>query len=148
MYPEDRVLVGVITRRRDLRLVLEQHWYRIPQVQMPRGMDAEYIAFFTGSRLQPDPTSGIHLYAPMTGLELAYRRDLLPDEPDHSRADAIYYRVALGNIETRTPPITNPSRRSISFIHTTWDRFAAAVTIDDLYSRDERFVDRVFHALH
>ena len=50
-WPEDRVLVAAITRRRDLRLAREAGWYRIPFGRMPQGIPAEYIAFFTGARV-------------------------------------------------------------------------------------------------
>ena len=41
----------------------------------------------------------------------------------------------------------NVSKRSVSFIYTTWDRFVAAREIADLYSKNDYFVDRIFHAL-
>ena len=43
-YPDDRVLVGVIKRKTDLMIAKNEHWYRIPKAQMPRGVDVEYIA--------------------------------------------------------------------------------------------------------
>lgn len=146
MYPEDRVLVGVINRRRDLRLAQEQGWYRIPRARAPRSIDAEYIAFYL-SRAFEDKNGGIHYYARRTGHELALRRDLLPDEVDHSRAENIYYKMQLGPLIAKQPPILNPLRRPISFIYTTWDRFAAAATIADLYSKADWYVERVYHAL-
>ena len=82
----------------------------------------------------------------MRGLELVYRKDLIPD-PKHPRANNVYYRVALGDLEAKTPPITNPTRRPISFIYTTWDRFYQAHTVADLYSTDDFFVDRIYYAL-
>jgi len=145
MYPEDRVLVTVINRRRDFVAARDEHWYRIPQVRMPGGVHVDYLGFFlsgTGKR-----AGGVYWYAEQRGLELAYRRDLLPDEADHPRAGEIYYRVALGELVEKSPPILNSTRRAISFIYTTWDRFINARTVSDLYSRSDYFVDRVFYAL-
>ena len=143
MYPEDRVLVGVIKSQRDLRLARAAGWYRIPLAQMPGGINAEYIAFFLSGAVFRELSGSIVYYARRTGVELAYRRDLLPDQPHHPRANQVYYRVALGQLQTKTPPVTNPTKRPVVFIHTTWDRFTAAVHIADLYSQSDRFVARL-----
>lgn len=146
MYPEDRVLVGVINRKRDLEYARDHHWYRIPQERMPRGVYAEYLAFYL-SRAFKEKNGGIVYYAPRKGLELAYRRDLLPEEAHHPNADNVYYRVALGELVEKIPPILNPTKRPISFIYTTWDRFVHAREIRDLYSQNDYYVDRIYHAL-
>ncbi|MCB9453597.1 MAG: hypothetical protein H6672_19370 [Anaerolineaceae bacterium] len=146
MFPEDRVLVGVINRKRDLAYARDAHWYRIPQARMSGGVHTEYVAFFL-SRAFKDKNGGIHYYARRAGVELVYRRDLLPEETDHPRAQDTYYKVQLGALVEKTPPILNPSRRSVSFIYTTWDRFVHARQIGDLYSQADYFVDRIYHAL-
>ncbi len=146
MFPEDRVLVGVIQTKRDLAFARDDHWYRIPQAQMPRGVTTEYLAFFLSGKVFGEQSKAIQYYAPMRGLELVYRKDLIPDAT-HPRANHVYYRVALGDLEAKTPPITNPTRRPISFIYTTWDRFYQAHTVSDLYSTDDFFVDRIYYAL-
>jgi len=147
MLPEDSVLVGVINRTRDLVYAQDQHWYRIPQERMPRGITADYMAFFL-SRQFGQRNGAIHFYAELKGLELQYRRDLLPNEPDHPRADARYYRLALSDLHYKEPPVVNDTKRTITFIYTTWDRFVHARTIANLYSDSDRFVDRLFYALH
>lgn len=146
MYPEDRVLVGVVNRKRDLDTVRYDHWYRVPQRRAPNGIHAEYVAFFL-SRAFGSLNGGIHYYARRTGVELVRRRDLLPEEASHSRADDVYYKLQLGELRRKDPAVTNPTKRAIAFIHTTWDRFEAAREIADLYSDADHFVDRVFHAL-
>jgi len=146
MYPEDRVLVGVINRKKDLRRTLSEHWYRIPRDRAPHGIDAEYVAFYLSTGLK-EKNGGIHYYARRTGYELVRRRDLLPDEPKHPRADALYYKLELGEIHEKIPPILNPTARAIGFLFTTWDRFVKAATIADLYSKADWFVERVVHVL-
>lgn len=147
MYPDDRVLVGVINRKRDLIHLRTQHWYRIPQGRMRRGVHAEYLAFFLSGAVFKEQSSAVHYYARQTGLELAYRRDLLPKEAEHPRANEVYYKVQLGELKQKIPPIANPTRRPVSFIYTTWDRFIHAQQIRDLYSDADYFVDRIYHAL-
>lgn len=147
MYPEDRVLVGVMPNPRDLEIARDQHWYRLPHKQLPRGIYAEYIAFYFTRSFGPDLRWAIHYYARRTGHELVRRSELLPDEPDHPHAGHWYYKIQLGPLKQRQPPIVSLRWRRITFIHTTWDRFVAAEEINDLYSTDDRFVDRVYHAL-
>jgi hypothetical protein len=146
MFPEDRVLVGVINRVRDLRYARDEHWYRIPIEQMPNGVNAEYLAFYL-SRAFRDRNGGVYYFARNRGIELVRRADLLPNEPAHKHADRLYYRVALGDLQPKDPPVLNPSRRPIAFIYTTWDRFVLANQIRDLYSDADYYVDRVYYAL-
>lgn len=146
MYADDRVLVGVLRRRKDFEIARRQHWYRIPQSQMPRGIHAEYIAFFLSGRLVRQRRGRIAYFARITGLELVRRRDLLPDE--ERNADALYYKVQFRQLIPKDPPIRNVSKRAraVSFVHTTWDRFVSADTIPDLYSLADHFTDRIHPA--
>ena len=145
MYADDRVLVGVLNRKKDFEIARQQNWYRIPHRQLPRGLNAEYIAFFLSGKPFRDQSGTIAYFARITGLELARRRDLLPGEAQ--RADGIYYKVQFRDLVQKDPPIENYPVRSISFIRTTWDRFICADSIGDLYSASEFYVDRVYHAL-
>lgn len=147
MYAEDRVLVGVINRKKDLDQARFGHWYRIPHGRAAKGIHAEYMAFFL-SRSFGSENGAIRFYARRTGHELTRRRDLLPDEPQHKRANNLYYKIQLGELREKVPPVLNPTRRPVVFIHTTWDRFMAAEQISDLYSTADHFVDRVYYALH
>ena len=146
MHPEDRVLVAVMNRPSDFDIARTQRWYRIPAEKAGRGAHFEYIAFYFTAAFAEEKWS-IHYYARQLGHELAERRDLLPDEPDHSRASLPYYKVQLGPLLRRVPPIASLRWRRISFIHTTWDRFEAAQEINDLFAECEEFVDRLYHAL-
>ncbi len=146
MYPEDRVLVGVINRQCDLEKAQSEHWYRVPQNQALKGIHAEYIALFLSDGFV-ELNGGIHYYARRTGIELVRRRDLLPDEARHPRADNLYHKLQLGELHPKTPPVLNQPPRRFAFIYTTWDRFSEARVIADLYSDADRFVDRVFHVL-
>lgn len=146
MHPEDRVLVGVISRKKDFAMARDHRWYRIPQGKAEKGIYAEYMAFFF-SRAFGELNSAIHYYARRTGVELLTRRELLPDEANHPRADDVYYKIQLGELKAKAPPIKNAKKRRFSFIYTTWDRFIHATDLVDLYSEADYLVDRVYHAL-
>ncbi|MGF1506379.1 MAG: hypothetical protein ACFB51_14795 [Anaerolineae bacterium] len=136
MYPDDRVLVGVMPNPDDLTRAMQQHWYRVPVEKAPKGIHAEYIAFYFTRHFPEDLRWGIHYYARRTGHELARRVELLPDEPDHPRAQQMYFKVQLGTLKRKSPPIVSQTWRRITFIHTTWDRFVAARVVSDLFSTD------------
>jgi hypothetical protein len=147
MYPEDRVLIGVVNRKRDLKIAQEMGWYRIPQERMPHGVYHEYIGLFLSKRAFKQDGGVVGYFARKSGYELAYRRDLLPKEANHKQADNPYYKVTFDTLQEKVPPIVNDTGRRFAFIHTTWDRFVHAQTIGDLYSRADYLVDRVYHVL-
>lgn len=147
-YPEESVMVGIIKREGDVERLLDERWYRIPCASLVREPRSDYLAFYlSGYPGRKRNTPGIYYYARNRGYELAYRRDLLPDEVDNPRANDVYYKVQLGPIIERKPPITNPGKRVITFIWTTYDRFVHARVVNDLYSKNDYFVDRIYHAL-
>ncbi len=146
MHPEDRVLVAVMNRPRDFEIARDQGWYRLPAGKASRGVHFEYVAFyFTGAF--GERGWAVHHYARRLGHELATRRELLPDEADHPRANEHYYKLQLGPLQRRDPPIVSLRWRRVTFIHTTWDRFEAAEEINDLFAEGGEFVDRLYHAL-
>ena len=146
MHPEDRVLVAVMNRPKDFEIAQREGWYRLPENKATGGAFFEYVAFYFTSAFAEGKWA-IHYYARRLGHELVARRELLPDEPDHPRAGERYYKLQLGPLQRREPPILSLRWRRISFIHTTWDRFEAAEEINDLFAEGDRFVDRLYHAL-
>lgn len=147
MEADDRVLVGVVKTKRDLNILREQQWYRIPKGQAVSGVDADYLAFFLTARVAADE-AGVYHYAARRGQELARRKDLLPSNKSHPRDEHLYYKIQLGTILNREPPIVNkPRPYRFAFIYTTGDRFMHAQHIRDLYSTADYFVDRIFHVL-
>lgn len=146
MYPEDRVLVAVVNRPKDFEIARDEGWYRLPERQVLRDACFEYVAFYFTAPFG-DLRWAVHYYARCLGHELARRRDLLPGEPDHPRAERLYYKLQLGPLIRREPPIPSRRWRRVTFIHTTWDRFVAAKELNDLYAEGDEFVDRVYHAL-
>lgn len=147
MYPEDRVLVGVMPDPGDLSIAREQHWYRIPMKHAPQGIHAEYIAFYLTQSFGPELRWAIHYYARRTGHELVRRIDLFPDQPDHPRARDMYYKLQLGPLREKHPPVVSTQWRRITFIQTTWDRFVSAAEMKDLLSADNAFVKRIYRRL-
>jgi hypothetical protein len=129
----DRVLVGVMTQPRDFEIARDEGWYRIPVRHAPDcTTDAAVLALYFTAAFQQQKWA-IHWYAEVRGHELVLRRHLFPDATDHPRADQQYYKLQIGPLIQRIPPIPSRRWRRITFIASTWDRFTAAEEINDLY---------------
>jgi hypothetical protein len=146
VYPEDRVLVAYVPDPADFALVREEGWYRIPQPSAPKGLHAEYLAFYFGRRFGTQKWA-IHYYAERLGHELTTRRLLFPEQAEHPRADHFYYKLQLGPLQQLAQPIVSLRWRRITFIHTTWDRFQDAREINDLFIEGGEYVDRLYATL-
>jgi hypothetical protein len=145
-YPEDPVLVAYMPDPDDFRLAQDEGWYRIPQKHSPKGLHAEYIAFYFGQRFG-DLKWAIHYYARRQGHELTTRALLFPSQPDHPRADDFYYKVQLGPLIKLERPIISLRWRRVTFVHTTWDRFQDATELNDLFIEGAEYVDRLYITL-
>jgi len=133
---EALVLVAVLTRPRDLAIAREQGWYRIPVKRAPRRVAADYLAFYQ-TQAFGDEAYAVTYYAPVRRFHIARRAELLPDEPNHPRADEAYYQIEIGSLQQLPRPIPSRRLRRISFIPTTLKRLLAAEEINDLWWRDE-----------
>ncbi len=146
MYPEDRVLIAYLPEPADFEIIKRESWYRIPEKHAPKGLHAEYFAFYFGSKFAQKKWA-IHFYAQQKGYELVRRIDLFPEDESHPRAQEYYYKVALGRLEKLDQPILSLRWRRITFMHTTWDRFLDAREISDLFVVGGGYVDRIYSAL-
>ncbi len=138
MEPDDdaRVLVGVITRQRDLHLVRDQHWYRIPLAHLPTHLTADYLALYQTGVFGPERWS-VRYYAPVLRYRLATRRELLPDEASHPRAEERYYCLELGPLAELPLPVVAARLRRITFIATTFGQLRRARDVRELWHPDE-----------
>jgi len=81
----------------------------------------------------------VRWYAQVRGHELVTRRDLLPQEADHPRADQRYYKLQLGKLVELPHPIPSHSLRRITFILTNGKRLNEAWEINDLCTSQYHF---------
>lgn len=133
IYPDDRVLVAIMNNLEDWRRVQEEHWYRIPVKHAPPVVPhVDWLAFYQTQAFNNDKWA-IHYYAKVEGHELVTRRELFPDQPNHKRAGDWYYKLQLGPLQHKLPPIVATDWRRVAFIFTTGDRFEAATEMNDLF---------------
>ena len=134
------VLVAVVNNQADLRRAASEGWYRIPQRRAPRRIGADYLAFYqTGAFKGESEARAISYYAAIRRYQLLSRTDLLPDEPDHARAEEYYYRIEIGPLLRLAKPVPATTFRRLTFIHTTLERLLNAQDVTDLKLSEEPF---------
>jgi hypothetical protein len=123
---------------RDLEIARLLGWYRIPLRSAPKVIAVDYLAFYQTAAFGEDKWR-IQYLAQVKGHELATRRELLRDEPNHPHASQEYYKVQLGRLFTLPEPIVADKWRRITFLYTTGEYLSKAQTINDLIVQsDER----------
>lgn len=129
--PSALVLVAVINQPRDMEIARLLGWYRIPLGRAPKVVAVDYLAFYQTAAFG-DEKWRIQTIAPLLGHELTTRAELLRDEADHPRAQATYYKLQLGPLQTLPRPILAKNWRRITFLYTTGEYLLNAETINDL----------------
>jgi hypothetical protein len=132
--PEDtaRVLVAVVTRPRDLAIAREEGWYRVPLAHLPRQLAADYLALYQTAAFGVERWAVRH-YAPIRRYRLALRRELLPEEAAHPRANERYYRIEIGPLWALERPIPARRIRRVVFIATTFGQLRLARDVRELF---------------
>jgi hypothetical protein len=126
------VLVAVMNNRRDFDIARNEGWYRIPYERAPARVGADYLALYQ-TKVFARERWAINYYAPITRYRVVTRSRLLPDEPDHPRADALYYKIEIGKLRPLANPIPSRRLRRITFIPTTLRLLLEAEEINDLW---------------
>ncbi len=130
---ETPALVGIVTRKKDWQSIFEQHWYRIPVRTAPEGLDkVRFLAFYQTKPFGVEKWA-VNYYAEVKSVRQVRRVELLPDEPNHARADQTYYKLELGEVRPLPHPIPSRCWRRIVFIPTTLERLHRAQEINDLF---------------
>lgn len=144
--PDDgaAVLVAVVSSRRDLALAREAGWYRLPLARAPRRLAADYLAFYQTAAFGPGERWSVRYYAPVLRYALLTRRELLPGEPDHPRADERYYRLDLGPFAELPLPVPAARLRRVSFIATSYGRLRTARDVRELFAADPPPPDEIW----
>jgi hypothetical protein len=126
------VLVVVMNNRRDFDIARNEGWYRIPYERAPARVGADYLALYQ-TKVFGRERWAINYYAPITRYRVVTRHSLLPDEPGHPRADALYYKIEIGQLRPLAKPIPSRRLRRITFIPTTLRLLLEAEEINDLW---------------
>ena len=132
-YEHDaRVLVCVVNRPADLERVRSAGWYRIPFARAPQQLAFEYLAFYQTAAF-PTERWSIRRLARVMAVGLHYRVEVLPDEPQHPRAQQLYYCFSLGPLKELRSPLPSRRLRRVSFIATTLGQLLRAADVTELW---------------
>lgn len=113
----------------------------------PPRVGADYLAFYqTGAFGEQPEARTITFYAPTRRYQLVTRREMLPDEADHPRADDYYFQIQLGPFQRLESPVPSSTFQRVTFIHTTFDRLVHAQDVRDLFLPEDPF-QKLWHAL-
>jgi len=131
-----QVLVAIMNNLLDFNLAQEKHWYRIPVRSTRRRLrerwPPRWLAFYQTKVFGPERWA-VNYYAPVRRIRVVRRRELLPDDPSHPRANEMYHKVEIGRLQRLPRPIVSRRWRRFVFIPTTWEKFISAVEINDLF---------------
>ncbi|UCC65130.1 MAG: hypothetical protein JSV36_08905 [Anaerolineae bacterium] len=130
---EPRVLVAVMNDPRALEIARRAGWYRIPVKRAPPRVGADYLAFYQTGAFGSAERWAVNYYAPIRRYRIVRRRDLLPEEADHPRANDEYYKIEIGPLEPLPHSIPSRRLRRITFIPTTLRQLLGAEEINDLW---------------
>jgi very-short-patch-repair endonuclease len=128
---EKTVLVAVLKNLRDRRILTEEKWYRIPCAFLPKH-PFSYIAFYQPATFGKNGKQ-IEYFAPVIGRETVRRIDLLPEEQNHPRANELYVKFSVGELQKLQKPVRNIVPRRISFGFTSLVALTSARDILQLY---------------
>ncbi len=128
---DNAVLVGVLKNKNDLRILLLDHWYRIPVAFIPT-RQFKYIAFYQPAIFGRNGKRILY-YARVAKREKAKRIYLLPKETNHPRAHDDYIKITFRQIKKLSRPIKNIIPRRVSFGFTSLEKLLSAKDILELY---------------
>lgn len=146
-YPPPDALVAILNSQRDLERARDEGWYRVPAVKAPATLkdgSIRTLALYLPKEFGADAFHVVYA-APVLGTSTQPRRELLPEEPQHPRADQPYLRVALGAVSRLQRPIPSQRLRRLVFITTTHAKLRRAQEINDLF-HESPLEDRVWDA--
>lgn len=130
------VLIAILNNPKDFRILCEQAWYRIPTGSVEKWLKhrwpPRWLAFYQTKAFR-DEAYSVRYYAGIRDIREVHRRELFPDEPPSPKQNKTYYQLRLEPLKTLPQPIFSRRWRRIVFICSTWEKFKAAVEINDLY---------------
>lgn len=137
MNPDDLLLIALLPKPVDLDRA-RAGWYRVPLRHAPPTLgQAKALAFYQPASFG-DERWQVAWWGQVRARETLRRRELLPDEPDHPRADERYVRLWLAPLEPVVPPKRSVKGRRLLFLPVHWGVFQAAPTLDALVETGPR----------
>ena len=134
--PPNTALVAVVPSRRDWDMVRTLGWYRIPVHAAPamvKDGSITHLAFYFPSEFGEEKQS-IRWYAPVEGITVKTRAELMPLEARHHNADRDYFVLACPELRQLPNPIYSRKPRRLLFVPTTLPKLLTAPEINFLFN--------------
>lgn len=140
------LLVALLPKISALEILKNGGWYHIPVDTAPKRWPPKVMAFYQGKAFGEERYQ-IRYFGEVGHIETVPRRELFPgDEENQHKAERLYYRVDVKDLQMRYKPIISYRPRRLVFIPTTLEKFEHAEQINDLFDGSP-LEDRLWSAL-
>ncbi len=140
------LLVALLPKTSALEGLRTEGWYHIPVNTAPKRWPPKVMAFYQG-KVFGEEKYQIRYYGKVGNIEIVPRKELFPDDVENQyKAERLYYRVDIKNLQERDRPILSTRPRRLVFIPTTLEKFEHAEQINDLFDGSP-LEDRLWSAL-
>jgi hypothetical protein len=127
------MLVGILKRKTSLATLKDEGWYHIPVEKLPKNWSQKALSFYQGY-LFGQEASQVPYFGEVDQMEIVSRRELFPnDKRNERKAENLYYKVRLKNLQQRPSPIISYRPRIWRSICTSLTKFDNAKQINDLF---------------
>jgi very-short-patch-repair endonuclease len=144
---EKEPLIALQPKTKALDILISEGWYHIPMETAPKRWPPKMMAFYQGAAFRDAERYRIRYFGEVGDIEIVPRKILFPgDDENHHKAERLYYRIEINNLQPRYKPILSYRPRRLVFIPTTWAKFENAEQINDLFDGSP-LEDRLWNAL-
>jgi len=127
------MLVCWLKAERDLDILQNENWYRIPVDKFNEDLEKyNYFAFYKSGAFKDDERLHITHYGERGNISKVQREELFPYEKNN--AEKWYYKIYIHNLKKREPPLYSKRNRRKIFISTTLKKFREATELNDLFN--------------
>lgn len=135
---EKELLVALLPTRSALETLRSEGWYHMPVENMPgrwrEGWQPKAMAFYQGRVFGGDEAYKVRQFAEVDRIDIVPRKELFPNDVENQhKAENLYYRVSLHDLQFRYRPIVSYRPRRLVFLPTTMEKFEKAEQINDLF---------------
>ena len=141
------LLVALLPRKSALKRLKSEGWYHIPVENAPKRWAPEVMAFFQGKIFGDEDAYKIRYFGEVERIDMVPRKELFhTNKRNQYKAEKLYYRIQLKDLQMRYQPIVSPRPRRLLFVPTTLEKFEKAQQINDLFDGSP-LEDRLWSAL-
>ena len=146
-HNKKELLVALLPKKTALDILKNEGWYHIPLATAPKRWPPKVMAFYQGKVFGKKEGYQIRHFGEVDKIDIVPRRELFPtDKKNAHKAENLYYRVQLKELQTRYNPIVSYRPRRLVFVPSTMEKFEKAEQINDLFD-ESPLEDRLWTAL-